>query len=364
MNPAMKKPAKTRQVNIGGVTVGGDAPVRVQSMTKTDTSDISATVKQMNELADAGCEIGRCAIPNQKAAEALSEIVEESKIPIVADIHFRHTLALKALRSGVQGMRINPGNIGSREDVQKVVEECAKRDVPIRIGVNSGSVEEEFLDKFGGPTPKAMVESALKHISILESLDFKDIKVSIKASDVERTLRANRILSDRVDYPLHIGITEAGTPFSGTIKSSVGIGIMLHEGIGDTVRISLTGNPVKEVETAYLILRSLGLREYGPEVISCPTCGRLRTGDVQDIAEEIEKRAAGTIDYPLKLAVMGCEVNGPGESREADLGICMGKNSGTLYRRGEKIRRIEVENIVEEFITEAKELAEELKNDQ
>ncbi len=356
------KRRKTRTVKIGTVSIGGNAPVSVQSMTCTDTRDTLSTVRQIDELSNAGCEIVRCALPDDEAADALKEIVSASSIPVIADIHFKHTLALKALKAGVHCLRINPGNIGSEEKIKEVVSAAKDKNVPIRIGVNSGSVEKELLSKYDGPTAQAMVESALKHVSILEKLNFENIKISVKASDLARTIDCYRLISKKVDYPLHLGITEAGTQFSGAVRSAVGLGILLHEGIGDTIRVSLTGNPINEVRTGFLILQSLGLRECGPTVISCPTCGRLKTDKMDSIATEIEKQVS-KIKAPLKLAVMGCEVNGPGESKEADLGICMGKDFAILYRKGELIKKIKAENIVDEFVKEAEILAEKIKNE-
>ncbi len=352
----------TKTVMVGTVPVGGGNPLSVQSMTCTDTRDATATLSQIKKLADAGCEIVRCAVPDQEAAVALKSIVSSSEIPVVADIHFDHRLALLSLEAGAGCLRLNPGNIGSEDKIREVVRASADMKVPIRIGVNSGSVEKELLAKYGGATAEAMVESALKHVSILEKLNFEDIKISVKASDLERTLDCYRLISAKTDYPLHLGITEAGTQFSGAVRSAVGLGILLHEGIGDTVRVSLTGDPVQEVRAGFLILQSLGLRECGPLVIACPTCGRLKTENMDEIATAIEK-AVSRIKFSLKLAVMGCEVNGPGESKEADLGICMGKGFGILYRKGEMIRNIKAENIVDEFVEEAFKLAEKLKNE-
>lgn len=341
---------KTRPVLIGGVQVGGGAPVSVQSMTKTDTRDVAATVAQINQLAEEGCEIIRVAVPDREAAGALPEIMRGITIPLVADIHFDYRLALEALAAGVNGLRINPGNIGGRERVEEVVKSAKERGVPIRIGVNAGSLEKELLKKHGGITPQAMVESAIRHISILESLNFTDIKVSLKASDVPLMLKAYRLLAGEVDYPFHVGVTEAGTPRTGAVKSAVGIGILLHEGIGDTIRVSLTGHPSHEVRTGFDILRALGLRRRGVEIISCPTCGRTQI-DLIKIAEEVEERLQ-QFDKPLKVAVMGCIVNGPGEAREADVGIAGGKGAGLIFRAGEVIRKAPEDRLVEELIRE------------
>ncbi len=327
-----------RQIMLGDVAIGGAAPVSVQSMCNTDTRDVKATLKQIETLQAAGCEIIRCAVPDQQAAEALGAIRQGCRIPLVADVHFDHRLALTALEAGVDGLRLNPGNIGERWKVEEVVNACAERQVPIRIGVNGGSLEKDLLDKYGHSTAEAMVESALGHIRLLEDLNYQQIKVSLKASDIRRTVEAYRLLTKQVDYPLHIGITEAGTTWSGTIKSAVGLGALLYDGIGNTLRVSLTGDPVEEVRVGFEILKSLGLRERGPVFVSCPTCGRCQI-DLIEIAEEVEQRLH---DLPraLTIAVMGCVVNGPGEAREADLGIAGGKGQGLLFRRGEVVRKV------------------------
>jgi len=326
-------------------------------MCNTDTLDVPATLAQIEALAKAGCEIVRIAVPDADAAAALAAIVRQSPLPVIADIHFDYQLALRAVAGGVAGLRINPGNIGEQRKVREVVAACADAGVPIRIGVNGGSLEKELLAKYGHPTAAAMVESALGHIRILEELNFDRIKVSLKASDVRRTVEAYRLLAAQVDYPLHIGITEAGTTWSGTIKSAVGLGSLLLDGIGDTLRVSLTGDPVEEVRVGWEILKSLGLRERGPVFISCPTCGRCQI-DLIATAEEVERRLH---DFPKKLtiAVMGCVVNGPGEAREADLGIAGGKGQGLLFRRGEVVRKVRQEELAEALIAEAYKLLEE-----
>jgi (E)-4-hydroxy-3-methylbut-2-enyl-diphosphate synthase len=320
-------------------------------MTNTDTRDVQASMGQIISLARAGCEIVRLAVPDEKAALALSEIKKNSPLPLVADIHFDYRLALASLNSGVDGLRINPGNIGGSHAVDQVVDAAQDRGVPIRIGVNSGSVEKSLLERFKGPTPEAMVESALGHVQLLEKRNFQDIKISLKSSSVLDTIAAYRLLAKRCDYPLHIGITEAGTPFRGAIKSGVGLGILLWEGIGDTLRVSLTGDPVQEIQVAWEILRSLGLRQRGPEIISCPTCGRTEINLVQ-LAEEVEKRLK-TVSEVFTVAVMGCVVNGPGEAKEADIGIAGGRDCGIIFRKGQIIRKVRGgQNLVPEFMLE------------
>ena len=341
----------TRQIQVGEVPVGGSAPITVQSMCSTDTRDVAATVQQILALQAAGCEIVRCAVPDSAAAEALADILSRIDIPLIADIHFDYRLALAAVAAGVDGLRLNPGNIGARWKVAEVVRACAERQVPIRIGVNAGSLEKPLLEKYGRASAEAMVESALDHIRILEDLAFREIKVSLKASDVRRTVAAYRLLAERVAYPLHIGITEAGTTWSGTVKSAVGLGSLLLDGIGDTLRVSLTGDPVEEVRVGWEILKSLDLRERGPVFVSCPTCGRCEI-DLIEIAEDVERRLH---DLPAKLtiAVMGCVVNGPGEAREADLGIAGGRGQGILFRRGEIVRKVPQAELADVLVQEA-----------
>ncbi|NMB24601.1 MAG: flavodoxin-dependent (E)-4-hydroxy-3-methylbut-2-enyl-diphosphate synthase [Firmicutes bacterium] len=338
----------TRQVQVRGLVMGGGAPIVVQSMTNTDTRDVSATVEQIKELHDAGCELIRLAVPDEAAALALHDICRLADVPLVADIHFDYKLALLSVEAGVSKLRINPGNIGHRGRVQTVVSAARERAVPIRIGVNAGSLARPMLDKYGGRVPMALVESALEHVGILEDLGFHDIVISLKASDVKTTVAAYQLMAERVDYPLHLGITEAGTPFHGTIKSSVGLGILLALGIGDTLRVSLTGNPVKEVEVAYGILRSLGLRQEGIEIISCPTCGRCQV-DLIAIAEAVESRLQH-VHAPLRVAVMGCPVNGPGEAKDADLGIAAGKDNVVLFRQGTLVGQFPVQDGVDALV--------------
>ncbi len=350
---------KTRTIQIGAVAVGGDALVSVQSMCNTDTRDVAATLSQIEALTEAGCEIVRCAVPDEEAARALRAICAKSRIPLIADIHFDYRLALASLEAGVAGLRLNPGNIGERWKVEEVVRSCAERSVPIRIGVNAGSLEKELLAKYGHPTAHAMVESALGHVRILEELNYQQIKISLKASDVRRTVAAYRLLAKQVDYPLHIGVTEAGTTWSGTIKSAIGIGALLYDGIGDTLRVSLTGDPVEEVRVGWEILKSLELRERGPVFISCPTCGRCQI-DLIEVAEEVERRLHD-LPHKITIAVMGCVVNGPGEAREADIGIAGGKGQGLLFRKGEVVRKVPQAELADALVDEAWQLAKELE---
>lgn len=329
----------------------------MQSMCNTDTRDVESTLAQIGRLASAGCELVRCAVPDMDAAEALGSIKRASPIPVIADIHFDYKLALRVLEGGIDGLRLNPGNIGEEWKVAEVVSAARERLVPIRIGVNAGSLEKALLAKYGHPTAEAMVESALGHIHILEGLGYDQIKISLKASDVMKTVEAYRLLSAKVDYPLHIGITEAGTTFSGTVKSSVGLGILLASGIGDTMRVSLTGDPVDEVRVGFEILKALGLRQRGVNFVSCPTCGRCRI-DLIRVAEEVEKRLSG-IDRPLTVAVMGCVVNGPGEAREADVGIAGGKGEGLLFRHGEVVRKVPEEELADALMAEVEKMVKE-----
>ena len=335
----MELPRKqTRQLKLGSVRIGGGAPIAVQSMANTDTRDVEATLGQIKRLHDAGCEIVRVAVPDETAARALRAIHDASPIPVIADIHFDYRLALMALEAGLEGLRINPGNIGERKNVEKVVDAAKARGAVIRVGVNSGSVEKRLLEQYGGPTPQAMVESALGHVRILEEHGFYDTKISIKSSSVLNTIECYRLLSQRCDYPLHLGVTEAGGVLRGAIKSSVGMGVLLSEGIGDTLRVSLTAAPEEEMTVAWELLRALGLRQRGPEIISCPTCGRTEI-DLIGLAQEVERRLR-TENAPIKVAVMGCVVNGPGEAREADLGMAGGRDKGIIFRKGEVIRSV------------------------
>lgn len=341
---------RTRKVWVGGIPVGGDAPVSVQTMTKTKTSDVEGTVAQIVAAADAGCDIVRVTVNDREAAEAMHEIVRQSPIPIVADIHFNHIFALESIRAGVAKVRINPGNIGSIDRIHEVLGAAKDRGIPIRIGVNSGSLEEDILEKHGYPTAEALFESAMRHAQICEDAGFRDVIISVKSTDVRLMIEAYRLLAARTDYPLHLGVTEAGTTKIGTIKSAVGIGTLLAEGIGDTVRVSLTDDPVKEVEVGKEILRSLGLASRNVEIIACPTCGRLEV-DLFKITNELEERLAG-VKKPVKIALLGCVVNGPGEASEADIGIAAGKGMGILYRKGEVIRRLKEEEIIDTVIEE------------
>ncbi|MBI5179529.1 MAG: flavodoxin-dependent (E)-4-hydroxy-3-methylbut-2-enyl-diphosphate synthase [Nitrospinae bacterium] len=345
---------KTKRIYIGNVAIGGGAPVAVQSMGNRSPHDAQAILAQIRELKEADCEIVRLTVPDEQAAEVFKAVRAESPLPLIADIHFSHKLALAAIEAGADGLRINPGNIGSREGVELVVKAAAERKIPIRIGVNAGSIAKDKLKKFGGPTAEAMVESALEHIAILEELNFDLIKVSIKASDIPKTLEAYRTLSAKVDYPLHVGVSEAGTAFSGTIKSAIGIGILLNEGIGDTIRVSLTADPVLEVRTAYEILKSLHLRQITPEIISCPTCGRCEI-DLMGMAEKAEAELQ-KIKKPIKVAIMGCVVNGPGEAREADIGIAGGHGCGVIFKDGKILRKESSENLYTALMEEIRKL--------
>jgi len=343
---------RTRQVDIGGVKVGGGAPISVQTMTKTKTSDVEATVAQILQATDAGCDIVRVTVNDREAAEAMKEIVRRSPIPVVADIHFNHIFALTSLEAGVAKVRINPGNIGSKDRIHQVLSMAKDRRVPIRIGVNSGSLEEDILAKHGYPTAEALYESAMRHVGICEESGFTDVVVSVKSTDVRLMIEAYRLVAQRTDIPLHLGVTEAGPTRAGTIKSAVGIGALLAEGIGDTIRVSLTDDPVKEVEVGKEILRSLGLATRNIELIACPTCGRLEV-DLFGIMAELEKRLEG-VKKPIKIAVLGCVVNGPGEASEADIGIAAGKGVGILYRKGEVVRRVKEEEIVDVIVEEVR----------
>ncbi len=347
----------TRRIMVGNVPIGGGAPIAVQSMTKTDTRDVRATVAQIRRLEKAGCGIVRLAVPDRRAAEALREIKARAAVPLIADIHFDHRLALASLDAGVDGLRINPGNIGSRDKVREVVRAAAARAVPIRIGVNSGSLEKDLLARCGGVTPEAMVESALRHVRILEDCGFGLIKISLKASDIPRTLAAYRLLAGKVDYPFHAGITEAGRAEAGGIKSAAGLALLLAEGLADTIRVSLTAPPEREVFVAHRILESLGLGRRGVELVSCPTCGRTEA-DVMRIAARVEK-AVAALRVPLTVAVMGCTVNGPGEAKEADIGLACGRASGVIFRKGRVLRKVRGPRMADEFVDEVLMLARE-----
>jgi len=348
------KRVKTRQIHVGAKVIGGDAPILVQSMTNTDTRDVEETIAQIRRLEEAGCDIVRCTVPDMEAAEALAKIIPQIDIPLVADIHFDYRLALKAIENGVAKLRINPGNIGSREKVKAVVQSARDNGIPIRIGVNSGSLHRDILQKYGGVCPEALVESALRHVEILEEQDFHDIAISVKSSDVMEMIESYRLISQKVDYPLHVGVTEAGTLKAGTIKSSVGIGALLAEGIGDTIRVSLTGDPVEEVIVGKEILKSIGHLKEGIELISCPTCGRTQL-DLIRIANEVEQKLAGVKKH-IKVAVMGCVVNGPGEARRADIGIAGGNGEGLIFKKGEIIRKVPEDKLVDELLKEIENL--------
>ncbi len=344
-----KSRKNTIRISVGNVPVGGGAPISVQSMTNTPTQDVEATAAQIQRLERAGCEIVRAAAPDRAAAEALSEIKKEISIPLIADIHFDYRLAIAAAEAGADGLRINPGNIGSRKKVNAVAD-CAKaHGIPIRIGVNAGSLEKNLLKKHGGATPEAMVESAMRHIALLESMDFHQIKVSIKASDVPRTVAAYRLLSEKTDYPLHVGVTEAGGLYPGIVKSALGVGMLLAEGIGDTIRVSLTRDPAEEVRTGYEILRALDIRRVGPEIISCPTCGRCGI-DLFGVLEKVEKELMFE-KRPVKIAIMGCVVNGPGEAREADIGVAGADGRGVLFKKGEVVKQFPQDRLAAELLS-------------
>lgn len=349
---------KTRKIFVGRVPIGGKAPVVIQSMTKTDTRDITATIAQIKKLEAAGCEIVRVAVPDREAAEALKEIKANSTIPVIADIHFDHKLALLAVEMGIDGLRINPGNIGPRKKVREVTLAAAEKGIPIRIGVNSGSLEKEILEKYGGATPEAMAASALRHIRILEDLGFLSIKVSLKASDIFRTVKAYELLAEEVDYPFHAGITESGSLLSGTVKSSIGLGILLQKGLADTIRVSLTAQPEEEVFVGRRILAGLEIRKLGPEIVSCPICGRCEVDNFMDMASDIEQRISA-IKKPLHVAVMGCVVNGPGEAREADIGLACGRDAAVIFKKGKLYRRLKENEIVDEFVMEVFHMAGE-----
>ncbi|MBR1697107.1 MAG: flavodoxin-dependent (E)-4-hydroxy-3-methylbut-2-enyl-diphosphate synthase [Anaerovibrio sp.] len=353
----MIKRKETRRIHIGNVAIGGGAPISVQSMTNTKTTDTESTVAQINALQAAGCDIVRLAVPDMDAALNLGNIIKKVNVPLVADIHFDYRLALEAINQGISALRLNPGNIGGEANVKAVVAEAKLHNIPIRIGVNAGSLDKRLLAKYGGVTAEALVESAMEHVRILEAQDFYDMKISLKAHDVPLTLAAYQLMSETVDYPLHLGNTEAGTARTGMIKSAVGIGALLAQGIGDTFRISLTGDPVVEVKVANEILKSLGMREYGPTLISCPTCGRTSI-DLARIADEVDKRLQG-ITKPISVAVMGCVVNGPGEAKGADVGIAGGNGEGLVFRKGEIIRKVKETELVEELFKEIDNILQE-----
>ena len=337
----------TRQINVGGVLIGGGAPVTIQSMTNTPTQDVAATLRQIRELAAAGCEIVRVAVPDMEAAWAVGKIKESSPIPVVVDIHFDYKLALEAIAAGADKVRINPGNIGGEDKVKAVADACRQRGIPIRIGVNGGSLEKPILARYGKICPEAMVDSAFGHIRLLEKFDFRDICVSLKSSSVPAAMRAYQLMSQQSDYPLHIGVTEAGTVRMGTLKSAVGIGGLLALGIGDTMRVSLSADPVEEVYAAREILKAAGVRREGPELVSCPTCGRTKI-DLIALANEVEERLK-TVDKPITVAVMGCAVNGPGEAAAADCGIAGGVGEGLLFQKGEIVKKVPQDRLVDEL---------------
>ncbi len=349
----MEARKKTKTIYVGEVPIGGENPIAVQSMTKTDSADIKSTTKQIKSLEALGCEIIRLAVPDMNAVKAFGKIKKSISIPMIADIHFDWRLALEAIREGADGLRINPGNIGAKWKIKEVVTAAKERGIPIRVGVNAGSLEKELLRKYGHPKPEALVESAGRHIEILEELSFTNIKVSLKASEVLKTIEAYRLFSERYNYPLHIGVSEAGPPSRGVVKSSVGLGILLSEGIGDTIRVSLTAEPEEEVRVAYGILRSLGLRKRGVDIISCPTCGRCKI-DLKGLAAKVEKRLRD-IDKPMTIAVMGCVVNGPGEAREADFGIAGGRGRGILFKKGKIAKTVKEDELLDALLKEIEE---------
>jgi (E)-4-hydroxy-3-methylbut-2-enyl-diphosphate synthase len=357
------KRRQTRQIQLGKVKIGGDAPITVQSMTKTDTRDVRATVQQIWDLEAAGCEIVRCAVPVREAAEQLGAIKKKIRIPLVADIHFNYKLALIAIEQGVDGLRLNPGNIGARKYVEQVVKAASERKIPIRIGVNAGSLEKDLLQKYDGPTAEGMVESGLRHIRILEDVGYREIKISLKASDPLMMIEAYRMLADRVDYPFHLGVTEAGTQSVGTIKSAVGLGTLLAEGIGDTIRVSLAADPVEEVRVGTEILKALKLRKEGLTFVACPSCGRADV-DLVGLAKAVEDRMLPYQNLNIHVAVMGCEVNGPGEARAADLGVAGGKGIGLIFKRGQVIRKVPEAEIVDALMQEVQKLADEKNAEQ
>ena len=340
----------TKKIKVGDIYIGGDSPITVQSMTNTQTSDIESTLLQLHQLEEAGCDIIRMSVTTKEDAMAIDKYKQNTKMPIIADIQFDYKIALEAINSGIDGLRINPGNMGNKDKIKEIVNACKKNQLSIRLGVNSGSLSKEFLRKYNGVNEYSMVESAMEQVKILEEIDFNDIKISLKASSVPLTINSYSLISEKVDYPLHLGVTEAGTSFRGTIKSSVGIGSLLSMGIGDTIRVSLTSNPVEEVKVGKEILKSLGLLKEGLEFISCPTCGRTNI-DLISLAKEVEKRLEN-IKKPLKVAVMGCAVNGPGEAREADIGVAGGDGEGLIFKKGVIIKKVPEENLLEELLKE------------
>jgi (E)-4-hydroxy-3-methylbut-2-enyl-diphosphate synthase len=354
---------KTKQIQLGRVKIGGDAPISVQSMTKTDTRDVRATVQQIWDLEAAGCEIVRCAVPVREAAGQLGEIKRRIRIPLVADIHFNYKLALIAIEQGVDGLRLNPGNIGARKYVEEVVKAASERKIPIRIGVNAGSLEKDLLQRYNGPTAEGMVESGLRHIRILEDVGYNEIKISLKASDPLMMIEAYRLLADQVDYPFHLGVTEAGTPGVGTIKSAIGLGTLLAEGIGDTIRVSLAADPVEEVRVGREILKALKLKDEGLTFVACPSCGRADVNLVA-LAKAVEEKMLPYSNLDIHVAVMGCEVNGPGEARAADLGVAGGKGIGLIFKKGEVIRKVPEAQIVDALMEEVEKFAAEKKAEQ
>ncbi len=346
---------KTKSVRVGQLTIGGNAPITVQSMTNTKTEDVKATIDQIRKLEEAGCDIVRIAVPHTKVAKAIPQIKNEITIPLVADIHFNYRLAVEALEAGADKIRINPGNIGSKDKIKKILRVASERQRPIRIGVNAGSLEKKLIRKYSGITAEGLVESAMSHIRLFEDFGFDNIVLSIKSSNVPMTIQANHLLSQKTDYPIHLGVTEAGTPHLGILRSAIGIGTLLAEGIGDTIRVSLTGDPVQEVRAGYEILKTLQLRQHGLTIISCPTCGRTHM-DIVSITEQVEA-ALPKLDKPVTVAIMGCEVNGPGEAKEADIGIACGKKTALLFKKGKVVRKIKENEIMECLLTEIKDWA-------
>lgn len=347
---------KTRKINLGGVPIGGDAPITVQSMTNTNTSDVQATVAQIRELEEAGCEIIRVAVPDQEAVDALPEIMKKINLPLIADIHFNHQLAIEAMKAGVAAIRINPGNI-SRDKIREVIQVAKEREVVIRIGVNAGSLQKDMVLEYGGVTAEALVASALKNIELFEEEGFQNLKLSLKSSDVPVMIESYKLIAEKTDYPLHLGVTEAGTQVDAAIKSALGIGTLLYQGIGDTIRVSVTGNPVLEIPIAFGILRSLKIRKVGPEIVSCPTCGRCQI-DLPGLAAKIEKALAGRKKY-IKVALMGCVVNGPGEAADANIGIAGGKGFGMMFKKGVAYKRVEEKDFVPVLLEEIESLDNE-----